>query len=495
MNIEPKAMAAAAEADMEQIHMWMPAVEQWISEHKQELIREIQELVRIPSVSHPEEAAPGAPFGAECRRVLEHLLARGEAYGFRTRNMDGWGGAVSMGDEENAIGILAHLDVVPVGDGWQYPPFEAVYLPEKDAIIGRGGDDNKGPAAAALFLMRMIRDLKIPMRHGIRLYGGVSEENGMMDMAHLLKAGEKFPALTLVPDAGFPVNYGQKGSLKGFIRAKAEGNLRCFRSGHAHNIIPDLAECVVDMQPDDVRKALGRLDRDLCKRIEMEATDNGVRIRAAGVSGHAAFPQSSVNAIHVLARALTEADLLSGSGRAAIQALSRLTEDAWGLSEGAAYEDEISGKTTLVYSIANLQDGWLTVGLDCRFSISYDAAVLREKLEKAWFEMGFEAAGLTVSNPFYIPADDPRVTALQAVYREITGREDPPYTMGGGTYSRVVPNAISFGFGEPGIRRDLSFLPEGHGGAHGRDEVLWMDKIVNGMKIYLAALLALDEIL
>ena len=480
---------------MKPMDQWMPAAEEWIAAHKEELVREIQALVRIPSVSHPEQAAPGAPFGPECRRVLDHLLARGEAFGFRSRNMDGWGGAVSMGDDAHAIGIVAHLDVVPVGEGWQYPPFGAVYLPDRDAIVGRGGDDNKGPAAAALFLMRMIRDLNIPLRHGIRLYGGVSEENGMADMRHLRETGEKFPVLTLVPDAGFPVNYGQKGSLKGFIRMKIDGNLRAFRSGSAFNIIPDLAECEVEASFSAAREAADRLEEELRDCIDLAETDAGVRIRANGVSGHAASPQNSVNAIHLLARALTEMDILTGSGKAAVRALSDLTEDAYGISEGAAFEDEISGKTTLVYSIAKLEDGMLTVGLDCRFSITYDAALLRDRLEKAWGRMGYAVSDLTESQPFYIPKDDPRVTALQEVYRAVTGRDDPPYTMGGGTYSRVVPNAISFGFGEPGIQRDYSFLPEGHGGAHGRDEVLWMDKIVSGMKIYLAALLALDEIL
>lgn len=81
----------------EQFSRWMPAAEQWIAEHREELIREIQDAVRIPSVSRPDQAAPGAPFGPECRRMLDHMLARGAAYGFRTRNMDGWAGTISMG--------------------------------------------------------------------------------------------------------------------------------------------------------------------------------------------------------------------------------------------------------------------------------------------------------------------------------------------------------------------------------------------------------------
>ena len=479
----------------EEIRRWMPAAEQWIAEHREELIREIQGAVRIPSVSRPDLAAPGAPFGPECRRVLDHMLARGKAWGFRTRDLDGRAGAISMGDEERAIGIVAHLDVVPVGDGWVYPPFEGTWLPEQQALIGRGADDNKGPGVACLFVMRMIRELGIPMRSGIRLYCGLSEENGMADMRHIRENGERFPEVSLVPDAGFPVNYGQKGSLKGYIRARAEGNLLSFRAGSALNIIPDLAECEAAVPPGEALEAAGRLGEELRKALETEETPAGVRIRAHGVSGHAAAPENSVNAIHLLCAALTEMGILTGSGRDAVSALAELTADGWCESEGAAFEDEISGKTTLVYSTADLTDGLLTVGADCRYSITYDSAALREKLNQAWAQRGFAEAGISVTQPFHIPKEDARVTALQEVYRELTGREDPPYTMGGGTYSREVPDAISFGFGMPGMKHDLSFLPAGHGGAHGRDEVLWMDKIENGMKLYLGALLALDDLL
>ena len=171
----------------------MARAEEWIAAHREELIREVQMIVRIPSVSRPDLAAAGEPFGPECRQALEHMLSRGEAFGFRTRNLDGYAGTISLGKDDPAIGIIGHLDVVPVGDGWVYPPFEGVYLPEWDVIIGRGADDNKGPTVAALFLMRMLRDLEIPLRHGIRLYCGTNEEIGMMDMAHLRQTGEKFP--------------------------------------------------------------------------------------------------------------------------------------------------------------------------------------------------------------------------------------------------------------------------------------------------------------
>ena len=215
----------------EEIKKLNELADQWIREHKEELIEEIRGMVRIPSVSKEWEAEENAPFGPECRRMIDYFLERGRAFGFQTRDAHGYAGVISWGNPEEQIGIISHLDVVPVGDGWVYPPFEATYLPEEDALIGRGVDDDKGPAVMGLYLMRMLRDLEIPMKHGIALYGGTSEETGMEDMAQLVKLGEKFPKLSLIPDAGFPVNYAQKGNLNVWLKAPAAGNLKDFRAG------------------------------------------------------------------------------------------------------------------------------------------------------------------------------------------------------------------------------------------------------------------------
>ena len=96
--------------------------EAWIEAHKDEFISEIQGLVRYPSVSRADLAEPNAPFGPECRKVLDYALERGRHYGFETKDYDGYTGTITYGDADNAMGIIAHLDVVPVGEGWIYPP-------------------------------------------------------------------------------------------------------------------------------------------------------------------------------------------------------------------------------------------------------------------------------------------------------------------------------------------------------------------------------------
>ena len=469
--------------------------EEWIAAHRKEFIAELQGIARIPSVSRADLAQPGAPFGPDCRKVLDYALERGRYYGFDTADHDGYAGSITWGDYDHSIGVIAHLDVVPVGDGWVYPTFGATYLPEHDVLIGRGVDDNKSAFVGGLFAMRVLREFGVPMRHGVRLICGTSEETGMQDMAALRRKGHRFPGTSLVPDAGFPVNYAQKGMIDGAIQVPCEGNLLAFDAGSVRNVIPDEAVCNIAADEKTVRAALAQADAADLERIAIVPAEGGTRVTAAGKSGHAAFPAGGDNAIGRLARVLTASGLLSGTAKSAIAALAELTADANGISEGVAFSDEPSGDLTLVYGVAHLRDGVLTLSVDCRYPVTMDGTHLERSLRAAWGAWGFIVKEFDLSTPFYIPVDDPRVETLMALYKEVTGRDDPPYAMGGGTYSRAVPGAISFGPGMPGSKRDYSaFLPEGHGGAHGRDEVLPVDKLLTCSRIYTAALAALDEV-
>lgn len=472
----------------------MAKAEEWIREHRREMIQEVQSWASFPSVSREDLGAPGMPFGADCLQMLNHAMARGRHYGFEVVNHQGYAASLCHGDSENCIGIIAHLDVVPAGEGWVYPPYDASYLPKQDVIIGRGVDDNKGSAIAGLFAMRCLRDLGWPLRHGLRLICGLSEETGMQDMQHLLDSGMAFPKVSLVPDAGFPVNYGQKGSMDAELHFPCEGELVSFEAGTVRNVIPDRAECVLALAPKQVADAMMETARSLGSSITIEACEGGTRITAHGRAGHAAFPKGADNAIARLTAVLNASGLLSGSCAHAIRQAAELTADPLGQSEGVACEDDISGELTLVYGVAHLQGGVLTLSADCRYPIRTDGEKLEAALLAHWQQRGASVTGFSHSKPYYIPAEDARVQVLQAVYRAATSREEEPYTMGGGTYSRVVPDAISFGPGMPGTQSDWSeILPAGHGHAHGRDELLPVDKMTECCRIYVGALAALDD--
>src|SRR3712207_8572820 len=78
-------------------------------------------MIRVPSVK--SEALPGKPFGEGPANALHAFLEYAEKLGFHTENFDNYAGHIDMGEGEETLGILAHVDVVPVGEGWTYPPF------------------------------------------------------------------------------------------------------------------------------------------------------------------------------------------------------------------------------------------------------------------------------------------------------------------------------------------------------------------------------------
>lgn len=476
--------------------MLMENAAEWMEDHRRELIQELQSWASVPSVSRGDLSAPGMPFGADCLQMLNVAMARGRAFGFDVINHQGYAASLCWGDPENSIGVIAHLDVVPAGDGWMYPPYGASYLPSHDVMIGRGVDDNKGSALAALFAIRYLRDSGCPMKHGLRMICGLSEETGMQDMQHLRDSGMAFPKVSLVPDAGFPVNYGQKGSMDADLSFACEGNLVAFDAGSVRNVIPDKAVCIVAAPPEEVANAILPPDGSLMASITIEPCPEGTCITAHGRAGHAAFPQGADNAIMRLCTVLDQSGILKGSCAHAIRQVAQLTADPYGQSEGVACKDDISGDLTLVYGVAHLVDGTLHLMADCRYPIKADGDQLERDLLTHWQSRGAEVAAFDHSRPFYIPVDDPQVETLQKVFKLATCREDEPYTMGGGTYSRVVPNAISFGPGMPWVKNDWSgILPPGHGHAHGPDEAVSIRKLTECFRIYVAALAALDDMM
>ena len=62
-------------------HSLMAKVDLWLAQHRQEIIDDLIGLVRIPSVSVPDEAVP--PYGQACRDALKYMFALGERHEHR----------------------------------------------------------------------------------------------------------------------------------------------------------------------------------------------------------------------------------------------------------------------------------------------------------------------------------------------------------------------------------------------------------------------------
>lgn len=177
-----------------------------IDKYKQGLLQSIIEVVNIPSVKG--EAKEDAPFGENPKKALLKTLDIAKDLGFKTKNIDNYIGYAEYGEGEDYIGVLGHLDVVDVGEGWKSPPFNAEIRNEK--IYGRGVLDNKGPIMSALFALYAIKQSNLNINKKIRIIFGTDEESGFSDIPYYLKY-EKPPIMGFTPDCKYPVVYGERG--------------------------------------------------------------------------------------------------------------------------------------------------------------------------------------------------------------------------------------------------------------------------------------------
>ena len=106
-------------------------IKERVEGYRELLLERLGELVAIPSTEGKPES--DAPFGREPKRALEAALKMCEADGFRTKNVDNYAGYAEMGEGEQLIGVIGHLDVVPAaeGDGWDSDPFT---MTERDGV-------------------------------------------------------------------------------------------------------------------------------------------------------------------------------------------------------------------------------------------------------------------------------------------------------------------------------------------------------------------------
>ena len=381
-----------------------------------EMIDTLQKWIRVPSVKG--EAAPGAPFGKEVRSMLDMALADCEQMGFKTQNFDGYIAHADLGEgsDEDALAILAHLDVVPEGDGWKYPPYGAVI--ENGRMYGRGTSDDKGPAVAALYAMKAVKDVGIPLRRKVRLILGCDEESGWEDIAHYNKVAT-MPRMGFSPDASYPIINIEKGicrlELHGVL--SNEGlQVIAFNNGERPNVIPGRASALVAGDAATVAQAEAAAKK-LDIPAEVQLTDKGVSITVTGISGHAAYPETARNANGEMLLLLRELG---------VQGDLRLLADKIGLDyKGEGLEisvsDGISGYLTCNLGIIRAGEGGVYATLDIRYPVMTNPDMIIKNVSASLPGMRVEA--MEVKEPHHVPAGSELVQNLLDAYHEVTGYE------------------------------------------------------------------------
>ncbi|MEF9863671.1 MAG: Sapep family Mn(2+)-dependent dipeptidase [Christensenellaceae bacterium] len=164
-----------------------------LASRKNEMIDALSKLIGIKSVK--SEAQGNMPYGKGVFDALIKTLNIAEHMDFDSVNYFSHLGYVEYGDGEDVFAVLAHLDVVPAGDGWSVPPFEATIKDGK--LYGRGAQDNKGPAIAALFALSAIKENCVSLNKRVRIIFGCDEESGWSDIDFYKKNCGEIPTMAI----------------------------------------------------------------------------------------------------------------------------------------------------------------------------------------------------------------------------------------------------------------------------------------------------------
>ena len=386
-------------------------------------IRDLQELIRIPSVSRGEPKA-GMPYGENVYNALRKAQEIARKLGFeKVWDVEARCGVVEYGEGDELVAVMAHLDVVPEGTGWTYPPYGAEI--HDGAMYGRGTADDKGAAVSALYALYALKESGAKMRRRVRILLGCDEERGSTGMERYREV-EGEPTMAFTPDATYPVVNSEMNISHMIFEKKYPTAVRA-QVGTALNVIPGEAAATVPA------------------------------LAAKGKEGHASMPDHADNALMKLLKALSEAELPQADRETFSGLAGLLCGYNHGEGLGVDFTDA-SGRLTLAPTKLVADETGVTVGFDCRYPASMTFEQLTGPIDERMGALGFTVQDRSNSLGHYIAPDTELVSTLMDVYGELSGdRDAKPLSIGGGTYAREFQNAVAIGVTRPD-RPDLCHI-------------------------------------
>ena len=454
-------------------------IEKLIFSKKDDILRDLAELVAVPSVlGEPEE---GAPFGREPRRALDIMKRLCDEAGFKTTI---YGDAVLCADYlpegcgDIELGVLAHLDVVPAEcENWDTDPFK---LTEKDGVLyGRGTIDDKGPAVAALWALKCVKDLGIPLKNGVRLLFGTDEENGSEDLV-IYKEYAGFPPKVFTPDGSFPVINAEKGMMRSNFSGSFDGlgSVVSLEGGKIPNAVPDKAWAVIEGIP--IEKVFDVIEENK-SAADFNASDenDNVRIVCRGRAAHASTPEGGINAVTALISLINKLPLKSGEQSDYLRGLEKLFPfgETDGASMGMKCADGI-GALTCVLSIFRMDRNSCEATIDSRFPSCLGTYDMEEKENAAMSTVGMSLEGYMCDEAHIVSEDDEFVKTLLEVYEESEGERGRCIAIGGGTYVHNIEGGVAFG----AERGDTDYH------MHGDNEFITVDELLKDAALFAKAI-------
>lgn len=429
-----------------------------------ECINTMQELIQIKTVQ--DVPVENGPFGKGNKECLEKMLSICEKMGFKVKNLDGYCGYAEVGNGNDIIGIIGHLDVVPEGEGWIYPPYSAKIV--DDIMYGRGTWDDKGPVCMCLYALKALMDENIVFNKRVRFIFGCNEESGSRCVEHYI---EKEGQITcgFSPDANFPVIFAEKTICNIKISGKATNNsgvkLLSLDSGIVINAVPDKCVFTLSYSCNNCKtKVISELEKYYNENnIKFDFIDknNTLTYTIYGKAAHGSIPQCGINAASY-----------------AITGLSKAIDNSFTNMYAKHINTEHNGKSLNCYAFDEYGDIAVNVGIvkydNDNFEILINSRLpfttnsnkmaneIKETLTK--YE-NVEVTLLSDSKGFKMEKDNKMVQLLMEAYQQVTkDYESKPLCIAGGTYAREFNNCVAYGpemegFGEVLMHQPNESIP------------------------------------
>ena len=429
-----------------------------------DIVQSSVDIIKFDSSLKPAEGE--YPFGKETADCLAFFLSLAESFGFEVHNYDNYIGEVVFGKGED-FAILAHLDVVPAGSGWKYPPFGGVINDDLSEggvsgmkIWGRGALDDKTPAIVCLYALKALKDEGFMPRRTIKLIVGCNEECGWACIEHYKKVAT-MPREGFTPDCNFPVIFAEKGILH--FTAHFDVNnapMSALNAGERANMVCDEAVAILTKQAG--AKLVGYENPVENTSFSYDNTTNVLRVR--GKSAHGSTPELGANALEAMLAFLATFN----------DDCKRAYEILFGDCLSLKTLCDETGFLTMSPNVATFKNGVLSITTDIRFPATFAKETITERLEEA-------GVFYTVNNyqaPLYNDLEGELITTLAKVYNDYTGQEMRPIAIGGGTYARALE--CGCGFGPEELGEEMSI--------HQPNEYVTFDKIKMMSEVYYNAI-------
>ena len=455
-------------------------IKKLINKYEKNIIKDIIEIIDINTVWEDGLISKENPLGEGITLLFKKLSKWAEKDGFMTSNIDNVAMDISLGEKSNNyIGILVHADTVPANpESFSFDPFKGTY--DGTYIYGRGTQDDKGPMIGIYYALKIIKELKIPLKREVRIIVGGNEETQYLGIIKYFK-NNVFPIASFTADNEFPlINVELGGStMTGLIPIKDE-NIIDFKGGEVVNAVAEYSSAIIRSSKDVVSAFDNFLNfNNVTGSIKAENDIYTINIK--GKPSHGSIPQNGVSAITYLAKFISQF-----SDDLAIKFIvDKFHNKFYGEGFNLKIENEkskMTGQTSSSIGKVKMLGRTLELEQDVRFSSLHTVEYINKTMIEAYSILKGTVDLGEISKPLYIKEDKPLVQILMNAYKDITGDFNAkPLISGGGTYAKEAPNCLAFGAMFPGEEQRM----------HNIDERLNVESLKKSIEIYVKAIVDL----